>query len=160
MTGSGTPGLTDLQQSALAGAERTQNGLLVAQDALLAALRRPQPMRERAWAERVGQELAKVIEALREHRLEVERADGLYAEILRDAPWTEPRLRQLAAQLRRLEAEAADLQVEVRRVEEGDLQGLHTIRHDAERMLQSLRDLLSKEADLIYERFEQPPAAD
>ncbi|WP_322817488.1 hypothetical protein [Tepidiforma sp.] len=151
---------TAAQASALSGAGRTTEGLLVAQDALLAALRRPQPGREREWATLVSQELARVVEALREHRLEVERVEGLYAEILRDAPWTQPRLRQLGAQLRRLEAEAADLQVEVRRVEEGDLQGLPAIRHDAERLLAGVRDLLSKEADLIYERFEQPPAAD
>lgn len=151
---------TEAQVSALSGAGRTTEGLLVAQDALLAALRRPQPAREREWATLVSQELARVVEALREHRLEVERVEGLYAEILRDAPWTQPRLRQLEAQLRRLEAEAADLQVEVRRVEEGSLQGLPTIRHDAERLLAGVRDLLSKEADLIYERFEQPPAAD
>lgn len=152
--------LTAAQQSALAGAEQTQHGLLAAQDALLTALRRPQPTRERKWAEQVRQQLGRVVDALREHRLEVERAEGLYAEILRDAPWTQPRLRQLAAQLRRLEAEAADLVVEVERVESGDLQPLPTIRQDAERLLLSLRDLLSKEADLIYERFLQPVAED
>jgi hypothetical protein len=160
MTSSPFARLTDAQHSALSGAERTQHGLLVAQEALLVALRRPQPTRERKWAERVGQELARVVEGLRQHRLEVERAEGLYGEVLQDAPWAEPRLRQLAAQLRRLEAEAADLQVDVRRVEEGDLHALPAIRYDAERMLLNLRDLLSKEADLIQERFEQPPAAD
>lgn len=160
MTGTPSAPLTAAQEAAIGGAGRTQHGLLLAQDALLAALRRPQPTRERKWAELVSQELAKVVDALREHRLEVERADGLYAEILRDAPWAQPRLRQLGAQLRRLEAEAADLQVEVRRVEEGDLQALPAIRHDAERLLLSLQDLLSKEADLIYERFNQPGAGD
>lgn len=160
MTAERNVSATEGQQAALSGASRTTEGLLTAQDALLAALRRPQPGRERDWAALVGQELAKVAAALRDHRLEVERAEGLYAEILRDAPWTQPRLRQLGAQLRRLEAEAADLQVEVRRVEEGDLQALPAIRHDAERLLAGVRELLSKEADLIYERFEQPPAAD
>lgn len=148
------------QESAVRGAERTHSALLEAQDHLYAALRRPQPMRERRWAEAVGTELAAALHAFREHRLEVEGPAGLYAEIQRDAPWTQARLRQIAAQLRRIEAEVIDLQVEVARVEAGDLDSIGAIRADAERMLLTLRDLLSKEVDLIYERFNQPPALD
>jgi hypothetical protein len=148
------------QESAVKGAEKTQNALLTAQEHLYTALRRPQPLRERRWAEAVGAALAAALSAFREHRLEVEGPAGLYAEILRDAPWSQGRLRQIAAQVRRLEAEIVDLQVEVARVEAGDLDGITTIRADAERMLLTLRDLLSKEADLIFERFNQPPALD
>ncbi|MGE3073987.1 MAG: hypothetical protein AB7N24_12075 [Dehalococcoidia bacterium] len=148
------------QESAVRGAGRTQNALLAAQEHLYAALRRPQPLRERKWADAVGTELSAALSAFREHRLEVEGSSGLYAEILRDAPWTEARLRQLAAQLRRIEAEVIDLQIEVARVAAGDFESISSIRADAERMLFTLRDLLSKETDLIYERFNQPAALD
>jgi hypothetical protein len=152
--------LTGAQAGAIERAERTQHGLLEAEAHLHAALRRPQPLRERRWAEAVATELAAALAALRDHRLEVEGPQGLYDELRREAPWTEPRLRQIAAQLRRLESEIVDLQIEVARVEGGDNQGLHQIRADAERMLLSIRELLGKEADLIYERFSEPSALD
>lgn len=148
------------QEAAVRGAERTQNALLKAQEHLFVALRRPQPARERRWAEMVGAELAAALAALREHRLEVEGPSGLYAELQRDAPWTQARLRQVGAQLRRIEAEIVDLQLETARVEAGDFQSITSVRSDAERMLLSLRDLLSKEADLIWERFNEPAALD
>jgi hypothetical protein len=152
--------LTDAQAGAVRGAERTQSALLRAQEHLYAALRRPQPNRERRWAEAVGAEVAAALAALRDHRLEVEEPAGLYAELQRDAPWVAPRIRQVAAQLRRIESEIVDLQIEVARVEAGDLHAVGTIRAEAEHMLFSLRDLLSKESDLIYERFNEPAALD
>ena len=155
-----SPALTSAQESAIRRAEQTQNGLLVAQEHLYAALRRPQPARERRWAEAVSRELAAALAALREHRLEVEGEQGLYAEIARDAPWAVHRIRQVSAELRRIEAEIVDLQIEVARVEGGDLQALPAIRSDAERMLLMLRDVLNKEADLIYERFRDVGAGD
>ena len=113
--------LTEGQQSALRGAERTQSALFRAQEHLYAALRRPQPTRERRWAEAVGTELAAALAALRDHRLEVEEPAGLYAELQRDAPWVAPRIRQVSAQIRRVESEIIDLQIEVARVAAGDL---------------------------------------
>lgn len=148
------------QEGAVRGAERTQESLLTAQEHLFVALRRAQPTRERRWAEAVGAALASALSALREHRLEVEGPDGLYGELRRDAPWTQGRLRQIAAQLRRIEAEIVDLQSETSRVEAGDFESIGAIRGDAERMLLSIRDLVSKEADLIWERFNEPAALD
>jgi hypothetical protein len=148
------------QQQAVRGAERTQDELLRAQEHLFVALRRPQPTRERRWAEAVSSALSAALAALREHRLEVEGPKGLYAEVRRDAPWSEARLRRISSQLRRLETEVVDLQLEVARVEAGDLDSIGEVRADAERMLLSLRDLLSKEADLIWERFNEPAALD
>lgn len=148
------------QEAAVRGAEVTQNALMKAQEHLLAALRRPQPSRERRWAEAVSAELGAALGSIRDHRLEVEATTGLYAEVLREAPWAQSRLRQIAAQLRRVEAEAVDLQIEVARVEAGDFANITSVRADAERMLLVLRDLLSKEADLVYERFRQPAALD
>lgn len=148
------------QEGAVRGAERTQDSLLKAQEHLFVALRRPQPTRERRWAESVSGALTAALGALRDHRLEVEGADGLYAELRRDAPWTAARLRQISAQLRRIEAEIVDLQLETARVEAGDFESIGSIRGDAERMLLSIRDLVSKETDLIWERFNEPAALD
>ncbi len=148
------------QLAAVQGAERTQDSLSRAQDHLFRVLRRPQPSRERRWAEAVAGELAAALAALREHRLEVERLEGLYAELQRDAPWVAPRIRQIAAQLRRIESEAGDLGSEVARVQAGDFDSISGVRTDAERVLHSLRDLMSKEADLIWERFNEPSASD
>jgi hypothetical protein len=43
---------------------------------------------------------------------------------------------------------------------EGDFHALPAIRADAERMLRTLGDLMSNEADLIWERFNEPAALD
>jgi hypothetical protein len=152
--------LTPIQRAALDDAEGTKARLLEAQEHLYHALRRPQPTRERRWAADVSGELAAAVNSIHAHREEVERSEGLYAELLRDAPWAAPRLRQFAAQLKRIEAEAVDLQVEVARVEAGDLQALGPVRADAERLLLAVRDLLNKEADIIYERFRDVGAWD
>ena len=148
------------RDTALGHAEETRSGLLEAQELLYRALRRPQPMRERRWAAAVSTALGRALEALRNYRLQVEGQQGLYAELLRDAPWAAPTVRQLGAQLNRIEAEAVDLQIEVARVEAGDFQAVHGIRGEAERVMLSLREALNREADLIYERFNEPAALD
>jgi hypothetical protein len=148
------------QHASVSAAEQTQHALLEAHEHLYTALRRPQPMRERRWAEVVSAELARALGAVRDHRLEVEGRHGLYAEILRDAPWAAPRIRQISAQLGRVEAETIDLQIEVARVEAGDNQALPVVREEAERILRSVRDILNKESDLIYERFAEYGALD
>jgi hypothetical protein len=155
-----TESLTAGQQSAIAAAGQTTTGLLAAQEHLFAALRRPQPTRERRWATEVAAALDAALRAIRAHRDEVEGADGLYSQIQRDAPWAVPRIRQVAVQLARLEADVIDLQIEVARVEAGDFQAIAAVRTEAESVLLSLRDILNKEADLIYERFNEPGALD
>jgi hypothetical protein len=152
--------LTPIQEAALRGAEGTKVRLLDAQEHLYRALRRPQPARERRWAGEVARELAAALRSIHAHRAEVERREGLYAELLREAPWVAPRVRQFAAQLKRIEAEAVDLQIELARVEAGDLQAVGAVRADAERLLHSVRDLLNKEADIVYERFNEPGVGD
>jgi hypothetical protein len=152
--------LTRGQESALGGAGRSHSGLIEAQHRLQRALGQAQPGREREWAGLVLREMQAARQLLAAHREEVQGADGLYDQLRFEAPWLLPRLQQMVAQMARLEAEAADLETEARRVSEGDLSGLLNIRHDAERMLALLRDLLAKESDLIYERFNQPPALD
>jgi len=152
--------LTAIQKAALRDAEGTKLRLLEAQDHLYHALRRPQPARERRWAADVARELEAAVGSIHAHREEVERHEGLYAELLREAPWVAPRVRQFAAQLKRIEAEALDLQVEVARIQAGDLHALGTVRGDAERMLFAVRDLLNKEADIVYERFKDVGVGD
>ena len=146
--------------SAVAAAGLSHRAVEVAEHHLLAALSRPQPGRERAWARRVAAQLQIARDALAHHRLEVEGPEGLYAELQFEAPWLIPRLHQLAAQLERIEREVVDLASEVGRVESGDLQAIAFIRADATHMLVSLRDVVSKEVDLVYERFNEPAAAD
>jgi len=85
---------------------------------------------------------------------------GLYDEFRFEAPWLVPRVDQLITQLRRIEAEAGDLATEVQRVVEGDLQAMPAIRSEAERLGVMVRDLMAKEVDLIYERFNEPAALD
>lgn len=142
------------------GAERSHRTVALAEKHLQAALRRPQPSRERAWAREVATQLAEGREALAAHRKEVEGPEGLYDELRFEAPWLLGRVSQLTNQLNRIEQEAGDLSAEVERVAEGDFQPLPYIRADAERMLLSLRDVLTKETDLMFERFNQPAALD
>ena len=154
------PALTERQQRAITQAAATKNALLEAQEHLHRALMLPQTGREQAWAERVARELEAARQALEAHKAEVRGPGGLYEEVRFEAPWLIPRVNQLVAQMDRIERELADLAIEVQRVQDGDLQGLHAIRHDAERAMAMLRDLLAKEADLVYERFTEPAALD
>lgn len=152
--------ITPNQRASIDAAGRSHDALELAERSLLAALGRPQPARERAWAKRVATELQVAIDAIEAHRREVEGDHGLYGELRFEAPWLLARVRQLTSQLGRIQSEARDLVREVQRVTEGDLQGLGAIRADAERMLLSLRDLRAKETDLIFERFNEPVALD
>lgn len=151
---------THEQTIALSGAEQSQHALLVAQDHLYRALRRPQPGRERRWAEEVLNEVEAALGAIQNHREEVTGAGGVYNELQREAPWVIARTRQMIAQLGRIEAEAVDLKIELARIVAGDTQAISGIRAEVERILLSLRDVLSKEVDLIYERFNEPGALD
>ena len=108
----------------------------------------------------MGLELAAAREAIAAHRHEVEAEGGLYEELCFEAPWLLSRVQQLINQLRRLEAQATDLAADVERVHQGDLQPLPAIRAEAESMLFSLRDILAKEADITWERFNEPVALD
>jgi hypothetical protein len=152
--------LTSGQREAIDAAVTTRNALVDAREHLFRALGRPQPGRERKWAGRVWQELASAREALQQHRAEVESDEGLYGELKVDAPRLLPRVEQLKAQLARIITEADDLAAEVDRVRNGDPQSLATIRYDAERMLATLQDLIARENDIIFERFNEPPALD
>lgn len=158
-TTAGAP-LSENQAGAIERAGETQHALSEAQHALYLALGRAQPNRERRWAAKVSAELQRARQAIARHREQVVGPGGLYDEVRFEAPWLVPRVEQLVAQLNRIEAEATDLAAEVERVREGDFQGLPAIRADAERMGIMLRDLLAKEADLTYERFNEPAALD
>jgi len=152
--------LTAVQREAVDTALTTRNALVDAREHLFRALARPQPGRERKWGEKVWNELAVAREALRRHSAEVEAEEGLYGELKVDAPRLLPRVEQLTSQLSRIIAEADALAEEVDRVRHGDTQSLASIRYDAERMLTSLQELIARENDIIFERFNEPPALD
>lgn len=152
--------LTPGQARAIERAGRSHDVLAEAQAVLHAALGRPQPRREVKWAERVSEALAAFREGLAQHREHVVGPGGLYDEFRTEAPWLLGRVNELAARFGRIEREAEDLARELERIKSGDLQGLPAIRADAERMLSLLRDLLAREADLIYEQFNEPAALD
>lgn len=151
---------TAAQRGAIEAASASRNDLVEAQQHLLKALGRPQPGRERKWAVAVSEELAAARRALEHYRSEVESERGLHAEIQRDAPWLIARVRQIQNQLQRITQESDHLQEETERVVGGDLHALPAIRQDAERMLLLLRDLLAREADLLFEQFNEPAAQD
>ena len=152
--------LTAPQRQAIARTGTSHHSLTAAQEGLFRALGRAAPFRERAWAGRVGEALATTRQRIAEHRAEVEGRQGLYEELRFEAPWLLPRVQQLTNQLRRLEAEAEDLSTEVARVADGDLEPLPRIRTEAELILRSLREIMAKEADIVWERFNQPVALD
>jgi hypothetical protein len=152
--------LTPEQRGAIEAAGESRNALVEAQEHLIKALGRPQPGRERRWAVKVADELRAARDALGRYRAEVESDEGLYGELQRDAPWLQARLHQFRNQLSRFDQEAAHLAQEVDRVTGGDTEALPAIRNDAEHMLVVLRDLFAREADLIWEQFNEPAALD
>lgn len=152
--------LTDRQRRAITQSAASQNALFAAQQELQRALVLPQTGREQRWAKAVARALEDARKALDAHKHEVRGPGGLYEELRFEAPWLIPRVDQLIAQMDRVERELADLAADVRRVEEGDLRDVHRIRHDAERALAMVRDLLAREGDLVYEQFYEPAELD
>jgi hypothetical protein len=116
--------------------------------------------RERPWARRVSDALRAAEEAIERHAASVTAPDGLYAEILLDAPWLARRVERVERQLARLGAEVGDLARSVEAVASGESVDASGVRTDAERMLASLRDVMSQENELVYEQLAEPPALD
>lgn len=148
------------QVAAIESKDQSQDTLSVAQSHLHRVLATAQVGREPAWAKEVAQALAAARDAMRQHRNTVRAPDGLYAEIQFSAPWLDSRVKQMERQLDRVLQEASDLAEEVARTQEGESRATLGIRSDAERMLASLRDLMAKENDLVYQCLEEPPAVD
>lgn len=152
--------LTEGQAGAITRAGASKEVLEQAQSVLYRALGRPQPLRERKWAERVASALADARAAIRSHRDEVVGEGGLYDVLRFEAPWALQRVGALDAELLQIEDEAGRLGADVERVRLGDLTRVGNIRRCAERILSHLRDVLAREADLIWEQFNQPSAVD
>ncbi|MEZ4492647.1 MAG: hypothetical protein R3C29_04950 [Dehalococcoidia bacterium] len=160
MTGKQHETPTDAQQQAISQTGTSHRSLVTAQNSLFRALGRAAPLREREWAARVAEALDEARRCIASHRASVEGHGGLYDELRFEAPWLLSRVQQLVNQLRRLEAEAEDLSIEVERVRQGDLEPLPRIRAEAELVLRSLREVMAKETDIIWERFNEPVALD
>ena len=151
---------TPAQQAAIDQQDRSERSLARAQHRLETALRAAQPGRAKAWATAVQPPLEVLREALAHHSKQMLGPEGLYGELESEAPHLTSRVRQVERQLLRITREAEDLAREIELVTEGTLGGLPGIRGDAERLLRAIRDLMSKENDLIFEQFEEPPALD
>jgi hypothetical protein len=152
--------LTQGQAGAIERAGASNKAIEQAQRVLYRALGRPQPLRERKWADRVSSAVSQARDAIHEHRKEVVGEGGLYDELRFDAPWLLQRVNELDNELGRIEDESSELQAEVDRVRAGDLAAVNDIRRKAELIFVRLRDVLAREADLVWERFTQPPALD
>lgn len=140
--------------------DRSQGSLHQAANRLQLALARAQSGRETAWAELVGEYLKALIEALLRHRDGALGPDGLYAEILADAPHLLPRVQELEEQLEVLVRDARALDSAVGRVCGENVSEMVAIRPDAEHLCGSLRDFMARENDLMFDRFADLPALD
>ena len=152
--------LTSGQFDALDAAQESHDALDVAHELLVRALGRAQPGREVRWAEEVSRDLDRARRAIRSHRRQVTLAGGLYEEIRVDAPRLLPRLAWLERDLARIEERAEALARKVVAVCEGDLTDLDDIRSEGAALMARLRSVMAAENDLVYERFEEPPALD
>jgi hypothetical protein len=147
--------LTAGQDHAVRETERSHHALVEAQAHLHRALGRAQNLREVAWARLVARELRAAQEKIAAHRDEVRSDTGLYNELQIEAPWALPRIRKMDSLLQKLVDEASGLADHVEVICGGDASRVREIRPEAERMLQTLRTLMSEENDLIFERFRE-----
>ncbi len=145
--------LQQSQYSVLKTTEATHTSLLEIQNHLYEALQAAQKNREKKWADYVAKKLKSVRDMIQQHTEEVRAPDGLYYELQFEAPHLIKRVEQLIEQLEFIAVKAADLAASLEEIKEGDQQALKQIRPDAELMLAQLRNLISKENDIIYERF-------
>ena len=152
--------LTPSQIEAVRDAARSRRSLSDVQCDLHHALTAAQTGREREWAGRVSQELADAREAIREHHQEVTGPDGLYPEILGDAPHLQHQVERLQRHLAQVEDHAGRIAGLVERARAGDSAGLETVRPEMERTLATLRLVMAGENDLVFERFRDLSSVD
>lgn len=156
----GDPARSASQQRAIDAKTRSHCALSEAQSHLYAVLSAALVGRERAWAQGVVGALRAAHDAVEQHAAEVGAPDGLYGEILLDAPWLERRVERVQRQLARLRQQVGDLARTVESVAGGERDAARSVRYEAEQMLVALRDLMSQENELVYERLDDPPALD
>lgn len=148
------------RQRALAGSRESQRALAPLQWDLHAALNAAQPGREREWARLVGERLRLLAESITVHRQQVEGPDGLYDELRFEAPWMLPRVQRLSVALDALQRSTEALARRLSTVEDGRPDNMQALRDDGEQLLLDLRKILAAEADLAFERFNEPVAMD
>ena len=121
--------------------------IVVAIQALEAALASPAPGREDAWRDRIAHDLAGVVRAVVDHCRAAESSGGLIAEL--EATLGRPRtLATVSREHERLAAEASDFLESL--AQETDVE---TIRARAADLTSGLRAHQAHETDLIYEAF-------
>ncbi len=115
---------------------------------------------ERSWAKHVASELNVARSFITQHRKEMEATTGLFHEIETEAVHLTPKIQGLKAELTAIELRAAKLSQEVDRVDNADSDKVEELKHLALKLIEKLKDAMSKETDLVFESFKDTPALD
>ena len=108
---------------------------------------------QRAWADRVGDELKPVADVLELHVTSAESPDGLLAETDKVSPRLEYRLEQLRREHAGLRTQLRGLQQQIQHHGDDEKPNCQDIRRRAARMLDALRHHQAQENDLIFGSF-------
>ena len=134
---------------AMVGESRlTRERMLGAMRALEAALAKPTPKREAAWASLVLQALSTLEDVMLKQATELEDEDGTLAAIARDQPRLLSRIQQLREQYEDLVRQIHSLHEQL---SANDLPQTGEIRQRLAWILTAIRHFQSKETDLIFE---------
>jgi hemerythrin-like domain-containing protein len=154
---------TDRASSALPATRRQQevtrqtrgehDALVDAIQDLEAALAAAAPGRERAWNQRVIEELRVVVDRLAEHVRSADGPDGLLAEIDATRPTLLHRVERLRREHANLLQQARALQRQIEHHGDGEEPNFQDIRQRASWMLNALRHHQAVETDLIFESW-------
>ena len=148
--GDAAANLKSRQDQASQNTRSEYDALLLAMQALEAALASPAPARERSWAQRARNELADVRTALEAHVLSAEAPEGLLHELLLAAPGAAARIDELRGEHSHLILSARGLEEGLANQADGDVNAL---RREAARLLTAMHQHHAAEVDLIFECF-------
>lgn len=146
-------GTTNGPGSAAATRAREHGELIQSLRHLADAIARPAPTRVAEWAREVGEALQRLEAAFARQQESAEGRDGFYEQIGAAMPRAAQRLhylrhtnRSIAAQIRLLQEEVADLQVD----EQG---AFMAVRGRVTDLLGEIRQQQAREVDLLFEAF-------
>jgi hemerythrin-like domain-containing protein len=147
------PAPNSRQQQVAQQARVEHDALLDAMHHLEAALESAAPGRERAWKERVIENLCAVVDRLTEHIHSADAPDGLMAMIDETRPTLVHRVERLRREHADLLQQARALQGQIEQYGEQELPNFRDIRQRATWLLNALRHHRAAETDLIFESF-------
>ncbi|REJ66370.1 MAG: hypothetical protein DWQ31_15000 [Planctomycetota bacterium] len=125
--------------------------MLEAMRELEAALANAAPRRESKWKSHVATTLAALEEEMQKQALELRDDDGLFADLLREAPRLDNQINQLRQQHDDLVRQIKSLREELFSNSDDGPPDVGDIRQRLAWLLTSLRHFQSRETDLIYE---------